>query len=115
MPPLPPLTQEDDVINTASEQTRLKDIPVPVSIAQTRVEGTNTFRLPKDHLRAPPVQTQWPTSSGTCAEDEPVDWDIDPAGNRFLKLVNKGEKGYSGPPLDEAVFEKIIDRFEKAV
>ena len=107
--------QEEDTINTASEQTRLKDIPVPVSVAQTRVEGTNTFELPSSHIRAPPPQPQWPTSTGVFSEDDPVDWDVDPAGFRFLQQLNRGERGYSGTQLQEAIFEKIIDRFEKAV
>ena len=112
----PPIhSQEEDTINTEKDQARLKDIPVPISIAQTRVEGTDCFELPKEHIKAPPPTTQWPTSTGVYEADDPVDWDIDPAGNRFLKLLNKGEKGYAGPPLEEALFEKIIDRFEKAV
>ncbi|KAL3910376.1 MAG: hypothetical protein SGPRY_009079, partial [Prymnesium sp.] len=46
---------------------------------------------------------------------EEVDWDIDADGFRFVKALNRGEKGYSGPAVDEAVFEMLIDRFEKAV
>lgn len=106
---------DEDTINTASEQTRLKDIPVPVSLPQTRVEGTHTFTLPKEHVRAPPPCLQLPTTTGTTRVDDPVDWDVDPAGFRFLTKLNKGSEGYSGPPLEEAVFEKLIDRFEKAV
>ena len=29
--------------------------------------------------------------------------------------MNAGEHGYTGPPVDEAIFEKMVDRFEKAV
>ena len=49
-----PLAQDEDTINTdAKEAARLKEIPVPVSVAQKRVEGTNAFELPKDFVRAP--------------------------------------------------------------
>jgi hypothetical protein len=108
--------QEEDTLNTSSsESARLKDIPVPVSVPQQRAEGTATFTLPDECLRAP---AKWvaPKSGGVeIADDDPVDWDIDPSGFRCLKAINKGERGYTGPPLEEAAFEKIIDRFEKAV
>jgi hypothetical protein len=107
--------QDEDTINTVAEQTRLKDIPVPISIAQVRVDGTNSFMMPTEQMRSPAPTEQWPKSTGEFADDDRIDWDIDPAGFRFLTLLNKGEKGYAGPPIEEAVFEKIIDRFEKSV
>ncbi|KOO23443.1 enhancer of polycomb-like 2 [Chrysochromulina tobinii] len=106
---------DEDTINTVAEQTRLKDIPVPISIAQVRVDGTNSFMMPTEQMRSPAPTEQWPKSTGEFADDDRIDWDIDPAGFRFLTLLNKGEKGYAGPPIEEAVFEKIIDRFEKSV
>lgn len=108
--------QDEDTLNTSKEESqRLKDIPVPVSVPQQRAEGTSAFTLPKEFLRAP---TPWvpPKAGGVeLKEDDPVDWDVDPAGFRFLKALNKGEKEYKGPELAEENFEKIIDRFEKAV
>ena len=44
-----------------------------------------------------------------------VDWDIDPAGVRFLKALNAGEKGYNGGPVSEDLMERVIDSFEKSV
>ena len=104
------------MINTdAKEAARLKDIPVPVSVAQKRVEGTSTFELPKEHLRAPAAWVV-PKSNGVeVANDDPVDWDMDPVSFRFLSALNRSEKGYSGAAVDESVFEKIVDRLEKAV
>ena len=108
-------SQDEDTINTQSEQARLKEIPVPKSLAQTRAEGTNTFTLPPEHIRAPPPREQWQKSTGVFEDDERVDWDIDPHGFRFLKKLNNGESSYTGPKIEEAVFEKLIDRFEKSV
>ena len=116
------LSQEDDVIRTeATEVSRLKDIPVPESIAQTRVEGTQSFKLPSEHLRAP-VPWVKPKDQGVeISMDDPVDWDMDPQAFRFFTMMNQGKKSnainstYTGPPLEEANFEKIVDRFEKAV
>ena len=44
-----------------------------------------------------------------------MDWDIDPAGVRFLKALNAGEKGYTGGPVSEDLMERVIDSFEKSV
>ena len=47
-------SQDDDVIKTAgSEFTRLKEIPVPESVAADCVHGTQTFELPREYIRAP--------------------------------------------------------------
>ena len=50
-----------------------------------------------------------------AVHDDRVDWDLDPAGFRFLNALNRGEKGYTGPALTEELMERIIDRFEKSV
>lgn len=47
--------------------------------------------------------------------DDLVDWDLDPAGFRFLNALNRGEKGYTGPAITEELMERIVDRFEKSV
>ena len=47
--------------------------------------------------------------------DDLVDWDLDPAGFRFLNALNRGEKGYTGPAVTEELMERIVDSFEKAV
>ena len=36
-------------------------------------------------------------------------------GFAFLNALNSGKRGYNGPAVDEAVFERLIDLFEKAV
>lgn len=41
--------------------------------------------------------------------------DIDAAGYAFYKTLLNGSAGYTGPPIDEEVFERIIDKFERAV
>ena len=58
--------QDEDTINTVAEQTRLKDIPVPISIAQVRVDGTNSFVLPTEQMRSPAPTEQWPVSWKRC-------------------------------------------------
>jgi len=97
---------EEDTLNTTELQAKLKDIPVPVSQPQERCRGAAVFELPAEYLRrAPPL----------IPSSERVDWDIDPAGYAFLLELNAGKKGYSGPAIEEAVFEQIIDAFEKSV
>lgn len=103
------------MVTSKEESQRLKDIPVPVSVAQKRSEGTSTFTLPKEFLRAPLPWAAPKAGGAPVADDDPVDWDVDPAGFRFLRQLNKGEKEYKGPELEESKFEKIIDRFEKSV
>jgi len=107
-----PLQDEDTINQSSAESARLKEIPVPVSLPQTQSEGTISFMLPKDFIRAPPP---WKTpENGLVGTDDPVDWDMDPYAFRFLCDINQG-KLYSGPSVAEAIFEKVIDRFEKAV
>lgn len=101
--------QDEDTINTVEEQTRLKDIPVPLSLPQERACGTDSFQLPETFLRSPPPDAI------PVPERDDVDWDIDPDGFRFLRELNKGNKGYTGPEVSEEVFERVVDRFEKAV
>jgi len=101
---------DEDTINTVEEQTKLKDIPVPLSLSQERAAGTTSFRLPEGSF----IGTPPPNPIPVCEREE-VDWDIDAEGFRFLKALNRGEKGYTGPQVDEATFEKVIDRFEKSV
>ena len=117
MPVLRFSPQEEDTLNTSSaESARLKDIPVPVSLPQDRSEGTNTFTLPAEHMHAPAPWVPPKGQGAPVADDDPVDWDMDPAGFRFLRKLNAGEiDGYAGPAVDEAAFEKMVDRFEKAV
>ena len=112
---------DDDVIKTAgSEFTRLKEIPVPESVAADCVLGTETFELPREYLRAPGPSGSAAGSSYsnvpyTYVHDDLVDWDLDPAGFRFLNALNRGEKGYTGPAITEELMERIVDRFEKSV
>jgi len=126
---------DDDVIKSAgSEITRLKEIPVPQSVASESVHGVTNFERPRDYLRQPKASGSAAGSSYssvpyTYVHDDRVDWDLDPAGFRFLNaLNNKGEKGgnftagiakvieeYSGGAITEELMERIIDRFEKSV
>ena len=46
-----------------SELTRLKEIPVPQSVAATSLQGTTTFQLPREYLRAQPAPGAAPGSS----------------------------------------------------
>ena len=103
--PLP--SQEEDTIDTTESQKALKEIPVPKSQPQERATGGVSFRLPAAYIRAP--------GQRALAEQLKKIWDIDPAGFGFLIGLNKGDRGYTGPPIDEALFERVIDRFEKAV
>jgi len=96
---------EEDTINTTELQTRLKDIPVPLSVPQERCRGATEFVRPREYSKNLPPST----------DENRVDWDIDPAGYAFLIQLNRGDKDYSGPPVDEGVFERVIDTFEKAV
>jgi hypothetical protein len=82
---------------------------VPLSLPQERACGTDSFQLPETFLRSPPPDAI------PVPERDDVDWDIDPDGFRFLRELNKGNKGYTGPEVSEEVFERVVDRFEKAV
>ena len=99
----------EETINTVQEQEKLKEIPVPKSKAEERVIGTTTFTLPPgEFLKSVP-----PENPHTTAR---VLWHIDMPGYRFLKELNGGSvAGYSGPKIEEPVFELLIDRLEKAV
>lgn len=99
-------TQEEDTINTTELQTKLKDIPVPISLEAERAKKEQAFVQTAEYIRAPPA----PSTS-----DSRVLWDIDAAGYRFFKTLNAGSSVYKGPPLDETLFERIIDSFERAV
>ena len=46
---------DDEVINTMDDQTRLKDIPVPLSLKEVRAVGTEIFALPIEYLKMPEV------------------------------------------------------------
>ena len=109
------LQGEDTIETDAKETSRLKDIPVPVSVAQKRVEGLNKFNLPSEHIRAPAPWVMPKCNGAEVLAGDPVDWDMDPAAFRFLSAMNRGEKGYAGPAVEEGIFEKLIDRFEKSV
>ena len=39
--------QDEDTINTVEEQSRLKDIPVPLSLPEDRAAGIASFELPQ--------------------------------------------------------------------
>lgn len=82
---------------------------MPLSLPQERACGTDSFQLPETFLRSPPPDAI------PVPERDDVDWDIDPDGFRFLRELNKGNKGYTGPEVSEEVFERVVDRFEKAV
>ena len=99
----------EETINTVQEQEKLKEIPVPKSKAEERVIGTTTFTLPPgEFLKSVPPENPHTTSR--------VLWHIDMPGYRFLKELNGGSvAGYSGPKIEEPVFELLIDRLEKAV
>ena len=116
--------QEEDMIKTAgSEIARLKEIPVPQSIQAEASQRTHTFELPREYIRAAPppgvpAGTAYSAIPYSYSNEDRIDWDIDPAGVRFLRELNKGEKGYSVAdhgPVSEDLMERVIDSFEKAV
>ncbi len=75
-----------------------------------RRRATGTLGRPQ--CPSPP----WLLTPRTRADPERVDWDVDPAGAAFLAELNAGKnQEYSGPPIEEGLFERLIDRFEKAV
>lgn len=98
--------QEEDTINTTELQTKLKDIPVPVSLPQERTSRDVKFVQGAEYLKAPPPPS---------VNDDYVLWDIDAAGYAFYKALLDGSAGYTGPPVEEELFERIIDKFERAV
>ena len=57
--------QDEDTINTVEEQTRLKDIPVPLSLPQERACGTDVFQLPEHFIRPPPPHA---VAGASCSE-----------------------------------------------
>ena len=61
---------------TDGELTRLKEIPVPQSVEQEIVVGTDSFELPEGFIQAPEAK-----GGGDIFNDpDRVNWDIDPAG-----------------------------------
>lgn len=104
--------QEEDTINTTELQTKLKDIPVPVSLPQERIKREVPFVQTAKYIATPAAIA---IKERAGAEAGYVDWDIDPAGYAFFKTLNDGSAGYSGPAIDEPAFERVIDTFEKAV
>ena len=53
-PVLSPDSQEEDTINTAELQTKLKDIPVPVSLEQERIQRDMAYVQTAEYLQTPP-------------------------------------------------------------
>jgi hypothetical protein len=80
---------------------------VPVSLQQERVCRDVKYVQTPAYLKTPPTTT--------TADENCVLWDIDAAGYAFYKTLLDGSAGYTGPQIDEDLFERIIDKFERAV